>query len=134
MPKFHLQITEDQLLADVLVFAGGDVGKPPVAVKALFDTGATHSCITTSLAKRLALSSNAKTTVTGLHGARECNVYKLKMGLPFPVPGIGMRIEMINEIIVSEIDDDPMWQMIVGMDVIRQGVLVVEGDNYIFSM
>ncbi|MCL1856039.1 MAG: hypothetical protein FWF84_00110 [Kiritimatiellaeota bacterium] len=134
MPKFHLQVIENQLLADVFVFKNDDEGKPPIAVKVLFDTGATRSCITAGLAKELALVPKSKIPITGVHGVRDCNVYKLKMGLPFPAPNRGMRVEVINEVEVSEIDDNPVWSMIVGMDIIQAGVLVVEGDNYIFSL
>jgi len=53
MPKFHLAIINNQMLADVFVFNPGrsvDTQSPAI-IKALFDTGATGSCITSRLAK-----------------------------------------------------------------------------------
>jgi hypothetical protein len=51
MPKFQLNIIDNQMLADVFILK--DVSQQPLVVKALFDTGATSSCITTTFAKEL---------------------------------------------------------------------------------
>ena len=135
MPKFHLTIVSNQMLADVFVFKPGSPdNQGPAVIKALFDTGATGSCITSRLVKDLKLTPVSKSPITTANGIRDCNNYKLKIGFPFPAPNNSYRVETPSEIIVAEIDDNPIWQMIVGMDIIQQGVLVVDSGNYIFSL
>ena len=135
MPKFHLPIIDNQMLADVFVFKGEENNPPHAIIKALFDTGATRSCITSQLAKQLTLIPQSKIQILAAHGKpKDCNVYKLKVGFPFPAPNNGLRVEIPSEIEVAEIDDNPVWKMIVGMDIIQQGVLVVDSGNYIFSI
>jgi len=135
MPKFRLQVVDDQILSEVLVFKQEDENNEhPVVVKALFDTGAMQSCITSNLARKLALELTSRTLVAGAHGVKECNAYLLKIGFSFPIPNDETRIEYINEIEVYEIDDSPAWEMIVGMDIIQTGVLIVDGGYCIFNL
>ncbi|MDR3195366.1 MAG: retroviral-like aspartic protease family protein [Endomicrobium sp.] len=104
-------------------------------MKALFDTGATSSCITTALAKQLELNPLSKIVLNTANGPKDCNVYKLKIAFPFPTNKKNkIRLESPNEIEVSEINDNPIWKIIIGMDIIQQGILVVSNGNYIFSL
>jgi predicted aspartyl protease len=50
---------------------------------AIWDTGATNSVITKSLAEKLGLKSVSKTIVRGVHGAREVNVYYVNITLNY---------------------------------------------------
>ena len=135
MPKFHLPIVDNQMLADVFVFKPGNSDeRQPCLVKALFDTGATGSCVTSELVKTLALTPVSKSQVATANGIKDCNNYRLRIGLPFPAPNNKFRVETPSEVIVAEIDDNPIWKMIIGMDIIQQGVLVVDSGNYIFSL
>ena len=135
MPKLRLQIVNNQILADVFVFKREDEGNAnPQRVKALFDTGAMNSCVTFDLAKKLALLPTSKILIAGVHGVKDCNVHVIKIGIPFPSPDDKLRVEYKNEIEVYEIDDNPAWQMIVGMDIIQDGILIVDGDCCVFSL
>ena len=135
MPKIHLNIVNNQMLTSVFVFKPSSADRQnPVRATALFDTGATGSCVTSRLVQELGLIPVSKSSVITANGIRACNNYKLKIGFPFPTPNNSYRVETPSEIIVSEIDDNENWQMIVGMDIIQQGVLVVDSGNYIFSL
>jgi hypothetical protein len=135
MPKFRLQVVNDQILAEIFVCKQEDEGNEnPVAVKAMIDTGAMQSCITSDLARELALELTSRTLVAGVHGVKECNAYMLKIRFAFPAPGDESNLEIINEVEVYEVDDNPDWKMIVGMDIIQNGILIVEGDRCVFSL
>jgi hypothetical protein len=94
-------------------------------VKALFDTGATSSCITTTFAKELELIPLSKRVVNTASGPKDCDVFKLKIAFPFPTNNKNkIRVELINnEIEVVEINDNAIWKVIIGMDIIQQEVL-----------
>lgn len=133
MPKFQLSIINNQMLADVFILK--DILQQPLVVKALFDTGATSSCITTTFAKQLELIPLSKRVVNTAGGPKDCDVFKLKIAFPFPTNNKNkIRVEPINEIEVVEINDNLIWKVIIGMDIIQQGVLVVSNGNYIFSL
>lgn len=82
----------------------------------IWDTGATNSCITSELARKLNLIPVQKAIVTGVHGAQEVNVYWI-------------TITLNNQNIIlpllateaSELSDDHATGMLIGMDVINRG-------------
>ena len=131
MPKFNQSIIKRQMLFDVLISTSADSRNVPA--KALFDTGATCSCITARLAKNLCLTPVSKNTIFTANGTKDCNTHMINVGLQFP-QGNSQKTEIINGIVVVEIDDNPAFEMIVGMDIIQQGILIVDGGNYIFSI
>ncbi|MCL1887414.1 MAG: hypothetical protein FWF96_00905 [Kiritimatiellaeota bacterium] len=134
MPKSRLQVISRKILADLLVFKPEMENAAPVRTKALFDTGAMNSCITSALARELESVPTSKILVAGVHGVKDCNAHTLKIGIPFQSQENKTVIECLDEIEVFEIDDNPEWNMIVGMDIIQQGVLVVDGDQCVFSL
>jgi predicted aspartyl protease len=133
MPKFHLPIFKNQMLADVFILDDNTSGVKS-QVKALFDTGATQTCITQELANFLNLNPIGKTQINTANGTIDVNVYKIKIGLPFPVSNNKIRIEAPEEILAVEVSNNPMWKIIIGMDIIQKGLLIVDNGNYIFSL
>lgn len=84
--------------------------------KAIWDTGATGSAITKSLAFKLGLIPVGKANVKGVHGLRTVNVYAIKVVLN------NTRVSFILK--ATECDsltDDDYAEMLVGMDVITRG-------------
>jgi predicted aspartyl protease len=132
MPKFHLPIINNQLIADVWIL--NEIGAPIKAVKALFDTGAMGSHITSSLAKELNLNAVGKTDIVTGNGTRSCNKYRILLGFPFVVSQNQLRLERQSELEVSEIPDQLNFSVIIGMDIIQQGILIVDKGNYIFCL
>jgi predicted aspartyl protease len=84
---------------------------------AIWDTGATGSAITKSLATKLSLTATGKTRVKGVHGVKE--------NIPlYPVKIVLNNQNVQFTIPVSECDqlsDDNSLQFLIGMDVITKG-------------
>lgn len=87
-----------------------------VATKAIWDTGATNSVITASLAMSLGLSPITKTTVRGVHGTQEANVYFIHVTLNNKQISLNL---LVTECL--ELSPDDSIGMLIGMDVITQG-------------
>lgn len=86
---------------------------------AIWDTGATSSMITKSLAKKLELESIGKTRISGVHGVEDAAVYRVNL-----IFGNGF---MIPDVRVSEAADNGGFDVLIGMDIIGQGVFYVTG-------
>lgn len=82
----------------------------------IWDTGATNSCITSALAKKLNLVPIQKAIVTGVHGAQEVNVYWVYITLNNQNITVSL---LATE--ASELSDDHATGMLIGMDVINKG-------------
>jgi len=91
--------------------------QPPSEVlpmKALWDTGATHCCITKQAAERAKLPAIGRAIVTGVHGAQERDEYYMNLILPNQV--------MVSRIRATECDEDQgKFDVIIGMSVITLG-------------
>lgn len=86
---------------------------------AIWDTGATSSMIARHVAEKLGLHAIGQVRIAGVHGAQAANVYKIDL-----IFGNGMRIP---EVKVSEAADGGGFDVLIGMDIIRQGVFIVDG-------
>lgn len=85
-----------------------------IVVKALWDTGATNSCISTEVASNLSLIPTGKRLTKTAGGTREANTYVVDVGLPNNVN--------IPQLPVSDstIGDQGIG-MLIGMDIICMG-------------
>lgn len=94
---------------------------PAITTTALWDTGATKSVITPSVAKDLGVVAVNKTTMISAHGSAECNVYLVNLYLPNKValPGV----------LVCECADTAHFGVIIGMDVICRGDFSITNVN-----
>ncbi len=90
---------------------------PPAEVlpmKALWDTGATHCCITKEAASRARLPVIGRAIVTGVHGAQERDEYYMNIVLPNQV--------VVSRVRATECDEDQgKFDVIIGMSVITLG-------------
>lgn len=137
MPKFILPINnQNQLIATVFIIL--DDNMPPqntLQARALFDTGANVSCITEGAAKHLRLRPIGKIPITTASNNIFFNKYKIKLSLPFPTQDpTTVRMSEILNIEVSEIKNNPNFDMIIGMDIISLGILIVSGNTFTFSL
>lgn len=132
MPKFRLQVLQNKVLGGIDVFRQDDSKNVfPRTVDALFDTGATATCITSSLAEDLGLEANGKVNVKGIHGAPvPRNVYKCTLGIPCHKNKNGTTI-YIDRII--DVDELPHGNILIGMDIINKGALYLKGDSGMFG-
>lgn len=82
----------------------------------IWDTGATNSCVSESLAKKLNLQSIQKALVQGVHGTEEVNVYLVDIILPNDK--IKLTVPVTE---CKELSDDKSICVLIGMDVITKG-------------
>ena len=90
-------------------------------VRALWDTGATGSCISKGLASHLNLSPIDMCIVRGVSGSTKSNVYLIDILLPSNVS--------INNVRVSEFLDNGAFEIIVGMDIINFGDFAISNKD-----
>lgn len=83
---------------------------------AIWDTGATNSCITRSVVDQLQLKPISKARVSGVHGEEIKNVYMVSIGLP---NGVGFPNVTVTECILKDAD------VLIGMDIIADGDFAV---------
>jgi hypothetical protein len=91
-----------------------------VEIRGIWDTGATHTNITSSLAKELNLIPKGKALINGVHGVKEVNTYSIK------VKPKNQDFEMVLK--VSECDElvgGTDIKMLIGMDVISRGDFII---------
>ncbi len=100
----------NKLINDVIIQYNGN----SLQVKALWDTGATCSCISNDVVKQLALIPTGKVNISTPSGVSERNTYLVDLNLPNNVT--------INDLVVadSEIGSQSIG-MLIGMDIINQG-------------
>lgn len=83
---------------------------------AIWDTGATNSVITKSVAKKLGLKPVSMATVKGVHGSRDVNVYFVKIVLNNENITLTTLVTECDELSNSEDTG-----MLIGMDLIQKG-------------
>ena len=137
MPKFTLPLNnQNQLIAPVIIIL--DNNMPPkntLQARALFDTGANVSCITEHGATHLQLKPIGKVPVATASQNISQNKYKIKISLPFPTNDpYTVRMSEILNIEVLEIQNNPNFDIIIGMDIINLGLLIVSGNTFTFSL
>lgn len=82
----------------------------------LWDTGATNSAITKSTATKLGLKPITRTTVKGVHGWKDVNVYYVEVSLNNKQITINVQVSECDEL--SSGNDTCM---LIGMDIIKLG-------------
>ncbi|MBP9758989.1 retroviral-like aspartic protease family protein [Candidatus Dojkabacteria bacterium] len=92
-------------------------------VKAIWDTGATNSVISSKVVKMLDLKPVSKVFVNTANGKTEQYVYYVSMFLPNKV-----LIPLVKVTECSDISDNE-FDMLIGMDVINQGDLAISNLN-----
>ena len=90
----------------------------PRTYSAIWDTGATHTNVTTRVVKECGLVPTGVADVTGVHGTQRANIYLINVYLPnrVVVEGVG-AVETPS---LPEVDD-----VLIGMDIIGMGDFAV---------
>ncbi|TXJ52487.1 retropepsin-like aspartic protease [Brachyspira aalborgi] len=137
MPKFTLPLNnQNQLIAPVFIILDNNMPpKDTLQARALFYTGANVSCITESAAKHLKLKPIGKVSVATASNNIFCNKYRIKLSLPFPTNDpFTVRMSEILNSEVTETQNNPNFDIIIGMDIISLGILIVSGNTFTFSI
>ena len=86
---------------------------------AIWDTGATHTCITTKVVAECGLIPTSVAEVTGIHGTQRTYGYLIDVYLPNQVVVRGVEA-VESPALAGELDD-----VLIGMDIINLGDLAV---------
>lgn len=89
--------------------------------RAIWDTGATNSCVNKSVAAQLGVVPTGKTSVVTASGSDIVNTFVIEMVLPNHVT--------VRNLLVSEGNLGINVDMLIGMDVIGHGDFVVQNNN-----
>lgn len=95
---------------------------PKIAVKALWDTGATQSVITQSTAQNLGIVPTGRTSVIHAGGSSEQNTYIVNFFLPNKVMGYGVQVTECHDTVGG-------FGAIIGMDIITKGDFSITNNN-----
>ena len=94
----------------------GEKAPPIQTVKALWDTGATHTALSARAVKALALKPTGMAKVTGVHGAADASTYLICLKLPNESGFSSMRVTGAP---IDDFGED--CDLLIGMDVISRG-------------
>lgn len=117
------------VLLEVGVLPGGSL-EPQIqteiphatVVSALLDTGADHTCISSIFARSLGIKEVGKVAVTGATGTASMNQYLIDMILRFGPNNIFIPNHIVTELKA----DSPNYRMLIGRDIICQGIFTME--------
>jgi len=99
----------------------------PVYVKALWDTGATRSAVTHSLANRLSLKAINRVKVNGVNSVSYANIVKFSIMLP--------NFQIVDDVNAPVCDLIAGIDLLLGMDIIMMGDFCISngGGKTLFS-
>lgn len=105
-----------------------DIKFPARELRALWDTGATHTCITEEIAKELKLIPVSKRDINTAGGVKTANVYVVDIQLPSKA--------IIPSVQVAAVDIPNTADALIGMDIIGLGDFSVTNfkGNTVFSL
>ncbi|MDE0644673.1 MAG: aspartyl protease family protein [Gammaproteobacteria bacterium] len=101
--------------------------------RALWDTGATSSCISREKAEEINLEPIGRTLLNGVLGSGYTNVYLINLLLTNGVRAKNLPVAEIN--VKTNPDEDEKFDVLVGMDVINQGDFAISnrGKETVFT-
>ena len=114
----------------------GKIPPSPMHARALIDTGATSSCIDTKIIRGLNLTPRGKAQcLTASSGTAPVitDQYDVSVIIPLPVPVTG-KVRSFTDILVMEYDLSLAGiQAIIGCDILSEGILILNGEQFILS-
>jgi len=101
---------------------------------ALFDTGASCTCISAQVISDLTLSPSGKQAVGGVHGSQATNEYQFQVVMAFPntSPGPGGVVQanaIVRLVTGVEFIPPPGYDVLLGRDIICGGTFSLGFDN-----
>lgn len=145
MPRFRGQIHDNRILINVLVsaFKVSDEKPEYKPFVALVDTGATRTVISPAVAEKLNLIPTGFTRVNTASHPIDAKTYNINLIIPITENGIGVDGKPVQSVhmrpfistTVSEASNLSVQgiELLLGMDIIRQCLLIVDGDQFILN-
>lgn len=139
MPTFHGQILNSQIILNVGV--QDDAGKnEPLGYRALIDTGAQSSAISTKVVSELGLEPIGWREIFGVHGPKETSEYVVKLALTITeiigerAPAQQTFTRLKDRSRVTELNiESHNFDVLLGMDFLVHFHITIYGDHFILS-
>jgi hypothetical protein len=128
MPELRQRIIQSRIVVPVVVLPESESGRlDMVEGKALFDTGASVSGISKTIASRLGLVGRGKKPIVGVRGMEQVERYLFRMGF---VIGNEQSLSdgappyvLDGDVFGIEFAETENFDVLIGMDIIRTGDL-----------
>jgi hypothetical protein len=144
MPHFSFPLSPDGLIVQAVFGLNGRdtatlvrTGQPiprPVQVRALLDNGTDATAIAPHVFQRLGLTSRVSGSTQTAAGPVQVNVYRVSLTIAGPA-GITGPVLALPELLASELAAAlPNIDALIGMDVLRQCLLVLDGPGQQFLL
>lgn len=124
--RFSLEEVEHQHEIKTPIYIINKATGSKVQCDAIWDTGATSSMIASNIVKRLNLKPVSSTVIAGVHGVQNANCYVIDAMF-----SIGT---ILPDIKVAEASDTGGFGLLVGMDIIGEGVLHIDGTSNVLTV
>jgi hypothetical protein len=98
-------------------------------IKAVADTGATNTCISPSAIARVGLPLTGQAQVGTVNEIRTANVYSADLFLRCTFAGKSSEFPFRNVAVTELIAPSPKNDALLGMDILRLGILVANGQT-----
>lgn len=114
------------IISDIRISLAGEQNSQIHDFKAIWDTGATNSCITQKAAHEIGLIPTGMIKMSTAGGTRKCPTYFVDLFLPNMV-----RIPSVTVSEVSDLthDQNDRVEVLLGMDVFRHGDCAITNEN-----
>ena len=141
MPCIWGKHNNSQIFLDVAVvpITSNSQTEPPPRFRALLDTGAQLTFITSAVATKMGLSSIGMIPVQGVSGVQNHHAYLFQVGLFRDISVAGSDGDLVSQSVLSILSKDIAgaefnsmtgeFEVLLGMDVISIGSLKVEGNG-----
>ena len=114
-------VTDSEIFVAKEISSLFKVTRKSESVKAIWDTGATNTVISSAIALRLGLIPTGKATARDANREYESNTYIVDIGLPNRV--------MIESVQVTEANNLGTYDLLIGMDLIMIGDFAITNAN-----
>jgi hypothetical protein len=142
MSQLTFPITPDGLVVDVLVNheaavlialrASGELC-PPIETTGLIDTASNVSGVSPAIVSQLGLPFVGSATTTGIAGTVSVQLYRVSLHVR-NARFLTLPMLTIPSLLVMELPPGPTCDVLVGLDVIRECKLIVEGRGGFFTL
>lgn len=116
------------------IIRGRELAEPPEKIQrfeGLLDTGATNSCISSEVVRRLQLEPIGKRSIHTAAGESVVNNYSVSVVVFLESDPATVLCQHVN---AAEFTPSPGLDVLIGLDIISQGILVVTRDTFVFTI
>jgi hypothetical protein len=105
----------------------------PIQLRALIDSGADATAVAPDVFKRLGLAPLISASSQTAAGLVPVNLYRISLTIPDPAGGIRKGLTL-PDLLVSELTASLSVDVLIGLDVLRQCLLVLDGPGQQFIL